>query len=77
MTSKVMFSFPDKLVMRMKASIPPRERSKVIAILLEKEIKAREQGLYMRAQLLEESTGLKEEMNNWDSEFGGDGLDNV
>ena len=77
MTSKVMFSFPDRLVIRMKASIPQRERSKVIATLLEKEINAREKGLFMRAQMLEESAGLKEEMGTWDNEFGQDGLENV
>lgn len=75
--SKVMFSFPDKLVIRMKAIIPARERSKVLADLLEKEIKTREQHLYLCAKELEESKGLKEEMAAWDSEFGGDGLEDV
>jgi hypothetical protein len=77
MTAKVMFSFPDQLVSRMKAAIPQRERSKVIAILLEKEISAREHGLYLCAKELEESSGLKKEMSTWDNEFGQDGLDNV
>ena len=75
--SKVMFSFPDKLVMRMKAAIPARERSKVLADLLEKEIKMREQQLYACAKELEESKGLKKEMSDWDNEFGGDGLEDV
>lgn len=75
--SKVMFSFPDQLVMRMRAVIPARERSKVLADLLEQEVKAREQHLYTCAKELEESKGLKEEMAAWDSEFGGDGLEDV
>lgn len=75
--SKVMFSFPDQLVMRMKAAIPSRERSKVLARLLEKEIAKREQHLFTCAKELEESKGLKEEMKVWDDEFGRDGLDNV
>ena len=77
MTAKVMFSFPDQLVSRMKAAIPQRERSKVLAILLEKEISAREQSLYLCAKELEESPGLRKEMAAWDSEFGQDGLDDV
>ena len=77
MTAKVMFSFPDQLVARMKSSIPRRERSKVIALLLEKEITAREQRLYLCAKELEESDSLKNEMSQWESTFGGDGLDNV
>ena len=72
-----MFSFPDKLVIRMKAAIPARERSRVLADLLEKEIKVREQHLYTCAKELEESKGLREEMVTWDSEFGGDGLEDV
>lgn len=72
-----MFSMPDQLVSRMKAAIPARERSKVAAALFEKEISKREQSLYHCAKELEESSGLKEEMVVWDSEFGQDGLDNV
>lgn len=75
MTAKVMFSFPDQLVARMKAAIPARERSKVIAILLEKEINAREQALYLCAKELEASQGLRGEMAAWDNEFSQDGLD--
>ncbi|TAK72346.1 MAG: hypothetical protein EPO11_10160 [Gammaproteobacteria bacterium] len=77
MTSKVMFSLPDQLVIRMKAAIPSRERSKVLAALLEKEIRVRENNLYLRAMELENQDGLKEEMATWDSEFGEDGLENV
>lgn len=77
MTAKVMFSFPDHLVSRMKAAIPQRERSKVLAVLLEKEISAREQSLYLCAKELEESSGLKEEMATWDNKFGQDGLEDV
>jgi hypothetical protein len=72
-----MFSFPDQLVSRMKACIPQRERSKVLAKLLEKEISEREKRLYLRAKALEENQDLKEEMGTWDKEFGEDGLENV
>lgn len=75
--SKVMFSLPKELYSRMKAVIPARERSKVAAVLFEKEISAREQALYLCAKELEESKGLRDEMAVWDNEFGGDGLENV
>lgn len=77
MTSKVMFSFSEHLVNRMKAAIPRRERSKVIAKLLEKEIDSREKGLYLCAKELEECIALREETAFWDSEFGQDGLEHV
>jgi hypothetical protein len=77
MTVKVMFSLPDQLVSQMKALIPPRERSKIIAVFLKKEISAREQSLYLSAKKLEESSGLKKEMEIWDKDFGRDGLKDV
>jgi hypothetical protein len=75
--SKVMFSLPDQLVARMKAAIPARERSKITAILLEREISSREQALFLCAKELEDSKGLTDEMVVWDQEFGGDGLEDV
>ena len=77
MTVKVMFSFQDQLVARMKIAIPARERSKVVAMLLEKEISAREKSLYQCAKELEEHAGLKKEMAIWDDAFSQDGLDNA
>lgn len=77
MSSKVMFSLPDQLVSRMRAAIPARERSKVAALLFEKEISAREQNLYFCAKELEACKGLKKEMATWENEFGEDGLDHV
>ena len=75
--SKVMFSLPDQLVTRMKTAIPARERSKVLARLLENEIKVREQHLFACATELESCKGLTKEMESLDQEFGGDGLEDV
>jgi len=77
MTAKVVFSFPDQLVSRMKAVIPLRERSKVIAVILEKEISARERRLYLCAKDLEESSSLKKEIAIWEKDFSQDGLDDI
>lgn len=75
--SKVMFSLPNQLVIRMRAVIPSGERSEVLVSLLEKEIKARENDLYKKAAALEACSGLKQETDIWDHEFGEDGLNDV
>lgn len=75
--TKVMFSLPDKLVIRMKATISVGERSKLVAEILSKEIEAREEGFYKLAMKLEANRGLGQEMEVWDAEFGEDGLDDA
>jgi len=71
---KVLFSLPDGLVARMRASIPPKQRSKVIASLLEQEIKRRELALYQCALDVEANVALREEMKDWEVAIG-DGID--
>jgi len=75
--SKVMFSLPDKLVLKMKLTIPAGERSELLANLLEKEIEKREETFYQDALKLEAYTELQQEMKDWDSSFGNDGLEHV
>jgi hypothetical protein len=77
MTVKVMFSLPDDLVSRIRTLIPSRERSKVVASLLEHEINTREKSLYLSAKELEEHKGLRQEVSSWENEFGGDGLNDI
>jgi hypothetical protein len=71
---KVLFSLPDDLVARMRASIPPKQRSKVVAYLLEEEIKRREQALYQCALEVEADEALQEEMKDWEATLG-DGIE--
>ncbi len=75
MTVKIMVFLPDQLVVRMKSVIPVIERNKVVAAILEKEIIARENGIYFCAKELEANEGVRKEMVAWDGEFGQDGLD--
>jgi transcriptional regulator CtsR len=63
---KVLFSLPDQLVMRMKAAIPERQRSKIIATLLEIEILRREKSLYECALAVENDEALQTDMAAWD-----------
>lgn len=70
---KVLFSLPDRLVSRMRASIPPKQRSKVVAHLLEGELKKREQALYQCALEVEADEALRAEMEDWET-TAGDGI---
>ncbi len=73
--NKILISMPDQLAARMKAAIPSRQRSKVIAKLIEEEVSKREQSLFDCAAAVEKDTALNEEMKEWDL-TSGDGLDN-
>lgn len=65
--TKVLISVPDKLAMRMRAAIPPRQRSKIITHLIEKEVIRREQALYKCAAAVEKDAALNAEMQEWDT----------
>jgi hypothetical protein len=72
--TKVLISVPEKLAMRMRATIPPRQRSKTIAHLIEKEVLRREQALYECAIAVEKDAALNKEMQEWDTTLE-DGLE--
>lgn len=72
--SRVMFSLPDSLIARMKATIPMGERSQLLAKLLEKEVTLREQTLYQHALKLEKNQHLRKGMQEWDQIFFDDGM---
>ena len=71
---KVLVSIPDSLYSRMTATIPPRQRSKLIAKLLEDEVRKREQELYQAALAVEQDEDLGAEMKEWDVTLG-DGIE--
>jgi hypothetical protein len=71
---KVLVSVPDDLVGRMKAVIPPRQRSKILTKLLEDEVKIRETKLYQCARKVESDQSLNAEMEDWNTTVG-DGID--
>jgi hypothetical protein len=71
---KVLLSLPDNLADRMKAVIPPGQRSKVLADILEAEVKRREEELYQCALDVEKDQALGKEMKDWDV-TAGDGID--
>lgn len=72
---KVLVSLPDDLARRMRVVIPNRQRSQVVATLLEKEVEQREQALYRCARDVEADEVLNTEMAKWEI-TSGDGLNN-
>lgn len=71
---KILISIPDNLASRFRAIIPAKQRSKLIATLLEKEILKKEHALYECACAAEGDRSLNEEMADWDI-AAGDGID--
>ena len=71
---KILVSLPDDLVMRMRAVIPNRQRSQIIAKLLGRELKKREQELYKCACDVEMDEKLNQEMADWEVTVG-DGIE--
>ena len=71
---KVLVSLSDKLFARMQAVIPPWQRSKVVADLLEEEVRRRERELYNCALAVEQDEQLHNEMADWDVSVG-DGIE--
>lgn len=71
---KMLFSIPDQLAARLKATIPQRQRSKVIACLIEEEVARREKMLYECAAAVEKDQHLQDEMKDWDTTLQ-DGLE--
>lgn len=71
---KVLVSLPDDLAMRMKKTIPARQRSRVIARILEAEITKREDALYKCACDVEADHELNNDMLDWEV-TAGDGIE--
>jgi hypothetical protein len=71
---KILISLPDQLAVRMRATIPQRQRSKIFTHLIEEEIERRENALYECALAVEKDDALREEMAEWDVTLN-DGLD--
>lgn len=62
---KVLISIPDQLAVRMRATIPARQRSQMITGLIESEVKKREQVLYECAVAVENDDALRDKMDEW------------
>ena len=71
---RVLVSIPDDLASRMRALIPGRQRSSVIADLIEHELKKREKKLYECAKTVELDENLHKEMADWEVTLA-DGID--
>ena len=72
---KVLISIPDQLAVRMRATMPARQRSQMITRLIESEVEKRESSLYECAMAVESDLALQDEMSEWDVTLQ-DGLEN-
>lgn len=63
---KVLVSLQGQLAVRMRATMPARQRSKIIAHLIEDEVARREKSLYECARAVEKDSALRKEMKEWD-----------
>lgn len=66
MSVRVNFILPDDVYNSFKTVIPKRQRSKIVAALIQQEIARRENKLYEIAKAVEENLVLKEDMAAWD-----------
>ena len=71
---KVLVSLPDDLAARMRSVIPNRQRSKIIAEILEREVNRREKELYQCAKSVELDDALNKELSDWNITVG-DGIE--
>ena len=74
--TKILISVPKELYARIRVALPARQRSFIIAKLIEQEVKNREDALYHAACKLNQNEGLTKEMQEWEHSFGTDGLEN-
>jgi metal-responsive CopG/Arc/MetJ family transcriptional regulator len=72
--ASLLISLPDELLARLKAAVPPRRRSQLIARLVEAELGHRDDELYRSALAVEMDKGLNAEMADWDATIA-DGLE--
>ena len=72
---KMLISLPKQLATRLRSTIPTRQRSRVIAQLIEKEIEKREEKLYVCALEVEKEVPLNQEMSLWENQTLSDGLE--
>lgn len=73
---KILISLPDQLAVRMRATIPSRQRSKIFTHLIEEEIEKRERILYECALAVEKDNDLRQEMDEWNVTLN-DGLNDI
>ncbi|HOP39483.1 MAG TPA: hypothetical protein PLI53_00415 [Geobacteraceae bacterium] len=72
--TKVLVSMPARVLSRMRALVPDRQRSRFITRLVEAELAKREAALFQAAREVEQDEALNAEMREWDG-TAADGVD--
>ncbi len=77
-STQLLVRLPDELVSRFKRSVPPRQRSRFVQILLEQALPPAEADdddpLYQAALAIEQDERLAAEMAQWEDATIGDGI---
>ena len=76
MASNLVLKLPDELVTRFKSMVPNRQRTRVIATLMQSEINRREKELERVAAEVEADVALREDLRDWDATIA-DGIDEL
>jgi len=63
---EMLIKIPEELAAKFRSIVPRGERSKIIAKLIEEEVKRRDEKLYKIALELERNEKLNKEMEEWD-----------
>ena len=66
-SSSLLLRLPPDLLMRFRSLVPARQRTGVIALLVQYEVERRELELEKVARLVEADDALNDEMSAWDS----------
>jgi hypothetical protein len=74
MPSNLLLKLPAELMTRFKSVVPARQRTRVIATLVELEVQRREQEIECVAAAVEADGALNDDMRNWDATIA-DGID--
>jgi hypothetical protein len=74
MPSNLLLKLPAELMTRFKSVVPARQRTRVIASLVELEVQRREQEIERVAAAVEADGVLNADMRNWDATIA-DGID--
>jgi hypothetical protein len=69
---RLTLSIPDDVAQRFQASVPPRQRSRLVTRLLERELAAIDDSLVAACRNANRDTVLREEVEEWQSFDDGD-----
>jgi metal-responsive CopG/Arc/MetJ family transcriptional regulator len=62
---RITLSIPDSIARRFRSAIPPRQRSRLVAVLLSEELQKRENALEAACIAANQDNALEKEIGEW------------